>query len=63
MKYALVQAKVNNFDVFTALDICDNETYLNELKFQPGDGSLHYYLYNWSLGDKLTPQEIGIILV
>jgi hypothetical protein len=33
MKYALVQAKANNFDVFTALDILDNEAYLNELKF------------------------------
>lgn len=63
MKYALFQAKENNFDVFNALDIMNNEEFLHELKFAPGDGYLHYYLYNWSLKTRLTQQEVGIILL
>jgi len=54
MKYALFQSKENNFDVFNALDIMNNEEFLHELKFAPGDGYLHYYLYNWSLKTRLT---------
>ena len=63
MKYALFQAKENNFDVFNALDIMNNEEFLHELKFAPGDGYLHYYLYNWGLKTRLTQQEVGIILL
>ena len=56
LKYALFQAKENNMDVFNSLDIMNNEEFLQELKFMPGDGYLHYYLYNWSLKQRLTPQ-------
>ena len=63
MKYALQQAKENNFDVFNALDIMRNQEFLDDLKFMPGDGYLHYYLYNWSLGQRLTPQDVGFVLV
>lgn len=63
MKYLLNQAKLKGFDVFNCLDVMDNEEFLKELKFMPGDGYLHYYLYNWSLGARLTPQELGIVLV
>jgi len=28
-----------------------------------GDGSLHFYLYNWRLEQKLTPREVGLILM
>ncbi len=35
------------FDVFNALDLMENQTFLNELKFGKGDGSLQYYLFNW----------------
>ena len=55
MKFALHNAKENNFDVFNALDILDNSTYLTELKFSQGDGYLHYYLFNWNLNQRLTP--------
>ena len=51
------------YDVFNALDIMDNEMFLRELKFMPGDGYLHYYLYNWKLSKRLTPGDVGIILV
>lgn len=36
-----------NFDVFNALTLHDNPLFLEDLKFGPGDGLLHYYLYNW----------------
>ena len=49
MKFALVKAKAEGFDVFNALDVMDNATFLQELKFGVGDGYLHYYFYNWKI--------------
>lgn len=47
------------FDVFNALDLMENKTFLEKLKFGIGDGNLQYYLYNWkcpSMGaDKVSP--------
>lgn len=63
MKYALIKAKDLGFDVFNALDIMDNHEFLEELKFGVGDGYLHYYLYNWNLNQRLSPSQIGVILV
>ena len=39
-----------------------NDEMIEELKFGSGDGSLHYYLYNYKLND-LQPKELGIVLV
>lgn len=44
---ALIIAKNAGFDVFNALTLMDNNLFLRDLKFGPGDGFLHYYLYNW----------------
>ncbi|CAZ85319.1 unnamed protein product [Tuber melanosporum] len=44
---ALILAKKFNFDVFNALTLLDNTLFLREQKFGAGDGSLHYYLFNW----------------
>lgn len=44
---ALIIAKKNNFDVFNALSLADNTLFLENQKFGPGDGSLHYYLFNY----------------
>ena len=41
---ALIQ---ENFDVFNALTLLDNPLFLEEQKFNSGDGQLHYYLYNY----------------
>jgi glycylpeptide N-tetradecanoyltransferase len=41
----------------------DNEEFLQELKFGRGDGYLHYYLYNWNLNTRLSPSELGVVLV
>ena len=40
-----------------------NETFLHDLKFGIGDGSLHYYLFNWRIAKQLTPSEVGLILM
>lgn len=47
MSDALILAKKNKFDVFNALSLMDNALFLAEQKFGPGDGQLHYYLYNY----------------
>eukprot|EP00897_Mesotaenium_endlicherianum_P009862 jgi/Mesen1/8904/ME000537S08297 len=60
---ALVLAKRKQFDVFNALDIMHNASFLKELKFGPGDGHLHYYLYNYRLRERLAPPEIGFVLL
>ncbi|XP_062334537.1 glycylpeptide N-tetradecanoyltransferase 1-like [Osmerus eperlanus] len=47
MSDALILAKSKGFDVFNALDMMENKTFLEKLKFGIGDGNLQYYLYNW----------------
>ncbi|KAI9788021.1 MAG: glycylpeptide N-tetradecanoyltransferase [Candelina submexicana] len=44
---ALILAKQLGFDVFNALTLLDNPLFLESQKFGPGDGQLHYYLYNY----------------
>ncbi|KAI1713424.1 glycylpeptide N-tetradecanoyltransferase 1 [Ditylenchus destructor] len=61
MNDALILAKKENFDVFNALDLMENKTILEELKFGIGDGNLQYYLYNWRCPD-LQPEQIGLVL-
>lgn len=36
-----------HFDVFNALTLLDNPLFLEQQRFGPGDGQLHYYLYNY----------------
>lgn len=47
MHDALVLAKKNKFDVYNALSLADNALFLEQQKFGPGDGQLHYYLFNY----------------
>ncbi|XP_027091761.1 glycylpeptide N-tetradecanoyltransferase 1-like [Coffea arabica] len=63
MNDALIVAKRKDFDVFNALDVMHNETFLKELKFGPGDGKLHYYLYNYRIRRVLQPSELGLVLL
>ncbi|KAJ3124442.1 Glycylpeptide N-tetradecanoyltransferase 2 [Nowakowskiella sp. JEL0407] len=62
MKDLLIFAKQNNFDVFNALTLMDNISFLEELKFGKGDGDLQYYLYNYRLKD-LRPMEVGLVML
>uniref|UniRef100_A0A7N0V9G2 Glycylpeptide N-tetradecanoyltransferase n=1 Tax=Kalanchoe fedtschenkoi TaxID=63787 RepID=A0A7N0V9G2_KALFE len=63
MNDALIAAKQKDFDVFNALDLMENGTILKELKFGPGDGQLHYYLYNYRIKQALMPSELGLVLL
>ncbi|CAN6457042.1 unnamed protein product [Victoria cruziana] len=63
MNDALIIAKKKEYDVFNALDIMQNESFLKELKFGPGDGQLHYYLYNYRMRHTLKPSELGLVLL
>ncbi|KAI1100838.1 peptide N-myristoyl transferase [Jackrogersella minutella] len=44
---SLVFCKQYQFDVYNALSLMDNGLFLEEQKFGPGDGQLHYYLFNY----------------
>lgn len=63
MNDVLIVAKQKDYDVFNALDIMHNESFLKELKFGPGDGQLHYYLYNYRLRAPLKPSQLGLVLL
>lgn len=45
------------FDVFNALDLMQNKTFLEKLKFGIGDGYLQYYLYNWRCS-QMEPTQV-----
>jgi len=58
---ALVIARNDNYDVFNALNLMNNSTFLEELKFGIGDGNLNYYLYNWKC-PSVEADKIGLVL-
>ncbi|XP_043229106.1 glycylpeptide N-tetradecanoyltransferase 2-like isoform X1 [Amphibalanus amphitrite] len=61
MRDALITAKNEGFDVFNALDLMENKSFLEPLKFGIGDGNLQYYLYNWKC-PSMEPKQIGLVL-
>ncbi|KAM7254476.1 hypothetical protein ACFE04_003856 [Oxalis oulophora] len=63
MNDTLIVAKQKDFDVFNALDVMHNDCFLKELKFGPGDGKLHYYLYNYRIRQTMQASELGLILL
>ena len=62
MTDCLVYARNLGADVFNALDLMENPTFLAPLQFGKGNGCLQYYLYNWKVA-KLDSKEVGIVLV
>lgn len=49
--------------MFNALDLMENKTFLEKLKFGIGDGNLQYYLYNWkcpSMGAEKVRKRPGL---
>lgn len=52
-------AQQKGCDVFSALDVMDNSSFLEQLKFTTDDASLHYYLYNW-MCPKMTPDKVNL---
>ncbi|XP_053119282.1 glycylpeptide N-tetradecanoyltransferase 2 isoform X3 [Hemicordylus capensis] len=61
MNDALIIAKLKGFDVFNALDVMENKTFLEKLKFGIGDGNLQYYLYNWRCPG-MDSEKVGLVL-
>ncbi|XP_048416924.1 glycylpeptide N-tetradecanoyltransferase 2-like isoform X2 [Stegostoma tigrinum] len=61
MNDALILAKLKGFDVFNALDLMENKTFLEKLKFGIGDGNLQYYLYNWKC-PSMAAEKVGLVL-
>ena len=62
MRDALIMANATGIDVFNALNLMENETFLEELKFGKGDGNLQYYVYNWS-SPTMKPADVGLVLL
>ncbi|KAJ3348000.1 glycylpeptide N-tetradecanoyltransferase, partial [Kappamyces sp. JEL0680] len=59
---ALICAKNEKFDVMNCLALGENETFLDELLFGAGNGSLHYYLFNYRARD-LNPDELALVML
>ncbi|KAG0047847.1 glycylpeptide N-tetradecanoyltransferase [Gryganskiella cystojenkinii] len=62
MTDALILARQNDFDVFNALNLLDNALYTDDLKFGPGDGYLHFYLYNWRCRG-VESDKLGLVML
>jgi glycylpeptide N-tetradecanoyltransferase len=62
MTNALTAAKKEGADVFNALDLSDNLSIFEHLKFGQGDGFLQYYLYNWKC-PTMEAKDVGLVLL
>jgi len=62
LKDALILAKNQGADVFNALDLMDNLPTFEPLKFGIGDGTLQYYIYNWSCPE-MKANQVGLVLL
>jgi hypothetical protein len=59
---ALKKAHNLGFHVFNCLDILRNESFLRNLKFSEGDGTLNYYLYNWKT-QQISPGDCAVMML
>ncbi|XP_028332474.1 glycylpeptide N-tetradecanoyltransferase 2-like [Gouania willdenowi] len=58
---SLVLAKAKGLDVVTALDVMDNNSFLEKVKFSISPIGVHYYLYNW-MCPTMKPDKVGLLL-
>lgn len=49
-------------DVFNALEVMDNPSFFEDLKFSGGDGLLHFYVFNWKC-PQMECSQMGLVLV
>jgi glycylpeptide N-tetradecanoyltransferase len=40
----------------------ENSSFLEDLKFGSGDGTLNYYVYNWKC-PSMKPEKVGLVLL
>lgn len=62
MEDALIFARNSGVDVLNCLDLMENKEFIEKLKFGVGDGTLHYYLYNWKC-PFMAPEQVGLVLL
>jgi glycylpeptide N-tetradecanoyltransferase len=62
MQDALICAKQLGVDVMNCLDLMENRSFIEKLKFGAGDGNLHYYLYNWKC-PHMPSEKVGLVLL
>jgi glycylpeptide N-tetradecanoyltransferase len=55
-------SKEYDVDVFNCLNVQDNKSFIDALRFVPGDGNLHYYLFNYA-HPPIKPEKCCIILL
>ncbi len=48
--------------MFNCLDLMENESFIKDHKFGPGDGLLHYYLFNWKC-PQMDCSQVGLVLL
>ncbi|KAI0034011.1 Myristoyl-CoA:protein N-myristoyltransferase, N-terminal domain-containing protein [Vararia minispora EC-137] len=69
---AIIIADQAKFDVFNALTLMDNMSFLSDLKFGQGDGLLNFYLYNWrtkplaginAVEDRPIGRGVGVVML
>lgn len=61
MEAALTMAVKQKYDLFNCLNTNQNASFLEALRFAPGDGNLHYYFFNWQC-PPMPPNEMGLVL-
>lgn len=61
MQNMIIAAQKEGGDVFNALEVMRNGEVFEDLKFARGDGTLHYYFYNWKL-NAIKPAELAVVL-
>ena len=62
MKDLLIMARNQGADVFNALDLTENKSFLELLHFGAGDGYLQYYVYNWK-SPVMKAEDVGLVLL
>ncbi|ORC92579.1 putative N-myristoyl transferase [Trypanosoma theileri] len=62
MSDLLIIANQKGFDVCNCVSILGNGSFVEELKFALGDGSLHYYFYNWAYPN-VEPSDVGLCML
>lgn len=58
----LIVAHARGFDVCNMVEILDNRTFIEQLKFGTGDGFLRYYFYNWAY-PKIKPSQVALVML
>jgi glycylpeptide N-tetradecanoyltransferase len=49
IKDTLIKANQDDIKLMAAFDVLENDDMMRDLHFEPGNRTMHYYLYNWNL--------------